>query len=97
MLSLLKPQSDIPLENLRLFIDNLNKNETAFELFKKFISDWLCEQTKKYALSNPFIAEDFMDLYQEVNKLFADIDRIYLDKKNVIQTVFFKIGEMIHD
>lgn len=97
MLSLLKPQGDISLENLRSFIDNLNKNETAFELFKKFISDWLCEQTKKYALLNPFVAEDYMDLYQEVNQLFTDIDRIYLDKKHVIQTVFFKIGEVLHD
>lgn len=97
MVSLLKPQDEISLENLRAFIDDLNKNETAFDLFKKFISDWLCEQTKKYALLNPFVAEDFMDLYQEVNQLFTDIDRIYLDKKHVIQTVFFKIGEVLHD
>ena len=59
--------------------------------------DWLCEQTKKYALTSPFIAEDYMELYQQVHKLFFDIDRIYLDKKQVIQTIFFKVGELIND
>ncbi len=97
MLSLLKPQHDISLEDLKNYIDKLNKDEMSFNLFKRFILDWLCEQVKKHALSSPFIAEDYMDLYQEVNKLFADIERIYLDKKQVIQTVFFKIGEVIHD
>ena len=97
MLSLLKLQQEIPLESLKEFSDKLGKDENAFNLFKKFMLDWLCEQTKKYALVSPFIAEDYMDLYQEVHKLFSDIDRIYLDKKQVIQTIFFKVGELIND
>ena len=97
MLSLLKTQQDIPLESLKEFSDKLIKNEISFNLFKKFMMDWLCEQTKKYALISPFVAEDYMELYQEVDKLFSDIDRIYLDKKQVVQTIFFKVGELIND
>ena len=73
----------------------VSKETISFSLAKNFLSDFVAEQVKKNALSNPFIAEDLLDVWSEINQLFVDIDRIYLDKKQVLQTVIFKIAGVL--
>ena len=59
--------------------------------------DWLYQKARFYAVNNLYLAEDYIDLHQEIESLFVDIDRIYLDKKQVLQTAFIKVSEVIHD
>lgn len=93
--TLFQPADRLSVETVKSFIDDLTPN--GFDLVKLFILDRISAQFKKYALSAPFLAEDWMDLYQEADALFQDIDRIYLDKKQVLQTVIYKIAGLIHD
>ena len=95
MLSLLVPADQLSVEAVKNFAAEVTENPTSFRLLKKFLSDWLMARVKQYAVTSPFIAEDYMDLHQEVIGLFQDIDRIYLDPKQVIQTIFFKIAEVL--
>lgn len=97
MLSLLKPASRLSSDAVRLFAEELSQNQVSFSLVKSFLFDWLMCQIRENAIIQPFWAENWMDLYQEINQMFIDIDRIYLDKKQVLMMVFFKIAEVLHD
>lgn len=89
MISVLTKEAEI--ESIKSFVSDACETEETFSLTKGFLLNWLYARVRQCALSAPFIAEDFMDLYQESEKLFADIDRIYLDKKQVLQNLIFKI------
>ena len=97
MLSLLVPIEKLSLEDLKSFIDFVSEEDISFALTKKFILDWIYHQAKNYAVKSPYLAEDYIDLYQETEKLFTDIDRIYLDKKQVLESVFLKLAGVLHD
>ena len=95
MTELLVPSEQLSVDAVKSFIGLLNENAIAYDLVKKFLSDWLMDRVRQYAVISPFQAEDYLDLYHEVHQLFTDVDRIYLDKKQVLQTVFFKIAEVL--
>ncbi|MBQ7412956.1 MAG: hypothetical protein IJV07_01610 [Alphaproteobacteria bacterium] len=95
MTDLFVPTDRLSAEAVKSFAGILNDNPIAYDLVKKFLMDWLVDQVKQYAVSSPFLAEDYLDLYQEIHQLFIDVDRIYLDKKQVLQTVFFKIAGVL--
>ena len=95
MLSLLLPVDRLSVDSVKSFAAQVAESPEAFGLLKKFLSDWLMDQVKQYASTAPFTAEDYLDLHQEIMGLFRDIDRIYLDPKQVIQTIFFKIAEVL--
>lgn len=97
MTSLFLPIEQLSSESVHSFADELNQNPTAFRLFKIFLFDWLMIQIQVNAIVGPLLAENWLDLYYEINQLFIDVDRIYLDKKQVITTAFFKIAEVLHD
>jgi len=95
MTSLFSPTTTLSVEAVKSFSDDVSQNQSAFDLVHRFMLNWIADQAKANALTNPFIAEDFLDLYNEINMLFIDIDRIYLDKKQVLQTSIFKIAEVL--
>ena len=47
-----------------------------FNLLKRFVLNKIVDEVKQNALINPFKAEDWMDLYNEASRLFADIDKL---------------------
>ena len=97
MVSFLVPIARLSLENMKSFIDFVCEEDISFSLTRKFMLDWIYHQAKTYAATSPYLAEDFIDLYQEIEKLFIDIDRIYLDKKQVLESAFLKLAEVLHD
>ena len=97
MISFFIPIDKLNVEEMKLFVDSVCEDETVFNLIRKFMLDWIYRQAKNYAVKSPYIAEDFIDLYQETEKSFIDIDRIYLDKKQVLQSAFLKVAEVLHD
>ena len=95
MTSLFVPTSALSIDSVKSFSDEVCDSQPIFDLVRRFMLNWIVEQAKSYAINNPFVAEDFLDLYNEIHALFIDIDRIYLDKKQVLQTSFFKIAEAL--
>ncbi len=95
MILLFQNGVSLEMERVQSFIEMVSKETVSFSLAKNFLSDFVADQVKANALSNPFIAEDLLDIWAEINQLFIDIDRIYLDKKQVLQTVVFKIAEVL--
>jgi len=91
--SLFIPSEQLAVERVNGCIDNWTDTPEKFDLFKRFILNKIVQEVKKNALTNPFKAEDWIDLYDETLRLFADIDSIYLDKKQVLQVVLFKMAE----
>ena len=95
MISLFLPTDRLSVDAVKTFAADVSENPVAFRLLKKFLSDWLTDRVKQNVSTSPFVAEDYMDLHREIMGLFQDIDRIYLDPKQVIQAVFFKIAEVL--
>ena len=95
MMALFVPAEQLSAEDVKAFAADMAEDEVGFGLMKKFMSDIIVAQARQAAGTAPFRAEAWMDLYDEINRLWDDIDRIYLDKKQVIQTVFFKIAEVL--
>ena len=94
-LSLLQPVSTVSVDTVKLFVADVCENDETFRLVKKFILNWIYQNARMVLLQAPFKAEEYMDLYQEAETLFRDIDRIYLDKKQVLQSILFKIFEVL--
>ena len=83
------------IEKLSVFCDAFVKDEKAYFLLKQFVLNIINEQTKKYAKEGALIAENWVDLYQEAIQIFNQTDALYLDKKQMIMKLFFKIAEEI--
>lgn len=95
MISFCVPNRQIDIEKLNQFNDSCAKNEMAFFLLKTFLLDWIGAQAKAQALQGHITADEWMDLYQETNRLFLDIDSLYLDKKQCLFNIFLKISERL--
>ena len=90
LLSLFQPS--VSVDTVKSFVADVSEDEDTFYLAKKFILNWIYEQAHQAISVSPFMAEDYIDLYHEAEGLFRDIDRIYLDKKQVLQSIIFKIS-----
>lgn len=98
VLSFMVPAKQIDFEKLSTFADSFVKDDMAYGLLKIFVLDKLSSMIKEYSLIDCFKTEKLMDVYNFTNKLFADIDFIYLDKKQSIVNIFLKIAEELnHD
>ncbi|MBR4927088.1 MAG: hypothetical protein IKY98_02045 [Alphaproteobacteria bacterium] len=95
IMSFLLPQNQMDIEKLSVFCDAFVKDEKAYFLLKQFVLNIINEQTKKYAKEGALIAENWVDLYQEAIQIFNQTDALYLDKKQMIMKLFFKIAEEI--
>ncbi len=95
MVELFVPSGSLSIENVRNFSDYVSKNPMAFDLMRVFLFDWIRERIRQNAVVQPGIAEVWLEVYDEIGRLFADIDRIYLDKKQVVMQSFFKIAEVL--
>lgn len=95
IMSFFVPVNQIDIEKLSTFCDTLSKDEKAYSLLKQFLLNIINEQTKKYAKEGAVITENWIDLYQETSQIFNQTDALYLDKKQMIMKLFFKIAEEI--
>ena len=95
ILSFFVPISQLNIEKLSIFSDLFVKDEKSYALLKVFILNAINEQAKKMALKGKIEAENWVDLYREANEIFAQIDGLYLDKKQFIMKLFLKIAEGI--
>lgn len=95
LVSLLQPTSDLSIETVKSFVADVCDQDELFYLTRKFILNWIYHQARSLLTTSPFVAEDYLDLYQESERLFRDIDRIYLDKKQVLQNIIFKISGVL--
>lgn len=95
MMDLCVPISQLSIEKLRNFSDNVSKNSESFLLLRLFLFDWLHLQIKQNAVTQPMVAETWLEVYEEIERLFLDIERIYLDKKQVVMQSFLKISEVL--
>ncbi|MBR6412124.1 MAG: hypothetical protein IKS41_03055 [Alphaproteobacteria bacterium] len=93
LVSLLQPA--VSVEAVKSFVAGVTENDESFYLAKKFILSRIYQEARSAVAVSPFMAEDYMDLYQEAEGLFRDIDRIYLDKKEVLQSIIFKVSEAL--
>jgi len=93
MLQLCQP--DLPVADMKSFVDTVTADPKIFSMVQTLILNWVAGQARRQAITAPILAEDFVDLYNEIIVLFEDIDRIYLDKKNALQTIFFRISEVL--
>ncbi len=95
MMALCVPMEQLSIESLRNFADFISKSPTSFDLMRLFLFDWIHVQIRQNAVAQPLIAETWLGIYEEIERLFNDIERIYLDKKQVIMQSFLKIAEVL--
>ncbi len=93
--SFLRPLGQIMIEELSDFTDYVSKDEQVYKMTKTFLLNWLADTAHKMALEGNPMAETFIDLYNETTRLFADTDNLYLDKKQALTQIFFKISEVL--
>lgn len=95
ILSLCCSVTQMNTEKLSLFTDMIQKNEKAYFLTKIFLLNILNERAKSTACQGSMEAQSWVKLYQETLCTFQQIDGLYLDKKQCIMNLFFKIAEEI--
>jgi DNA polymerase-3 subunit delta' len=95
MVELCVPTSQLSIEKLRNFSEYVSKKNESFSLLRLFLFDWLHIQIKQNAITQPIAAETWLEIYEEIERLFFDIERIYLDKKQVIMQSFLKIAGIL--
>ncbi len=93
--SLLVSSRALSIEKVQTFATDVAKSPEGFDLVRYFLFDWLYTQIRYNATVAPLIAENWLDVYQETESLFTDIDRIYLDKKQVLLQSIIKIAEVL--
>lgn len=86
------PFHQIEIENLNEFADELNKDNELFRLFKIFWQNKLAAEIKKEASIHPSKTEKLLDIYEESKKLFEQIDSLYLDKRQIIVSLFLSLS-----
>lgn len=93
--ALLMPLADMPLNDMRAYVAEVSETKTTdlFPFFRLFVLVWLEKRIKEDAFAAE--REIWLDLYRDLSRLMNEADRLYLDKKQVIQTVFFKIAEAL--
>ncbi len=97
MISFMTSFNQIDIEKLNVFADTLVKDTEAFQLFSIFWQNKLSEIIKQEAINNPIRTENLIDIYDQSKKLFEQVDSLYLDKKQVIVTLFLSLAEAMYD
>lgn len=95
MLSFCVPVSKLDIEKLNAFCDSFYKDEKGYFLLKTFLLNFVYKQVQSYCSSNPILCEKWMDLYGEMTRSFIQIDGLYLDKRQCLMNLFFKMAEVI--
>ncbi len=97
MTSFFAPFNQIDIEKLNNFADTLVKEPENFKLFTIFWQNKLSERIKQEAPVNKDKTEKLLDIYEQSKKLFEQVDTLYLDKKQIIVTLFLSLSEVAYD
>ncbi len=95
MVSFLVPTRDIDISNADAFAESIKANDVAYDLFELFFVHYMAQKIKENASTMPKIADDLLDLYDEANTLFYKTKSVYLDKKQVVLRLIFKMGDIL--
>lgn len=93
MLSFCVPTAQIDVEKLTSFTDMFIKDDGAFLLLKTFLLGWIGRQIKALAEQGDMRGEEWLDFYSQTERLFYDIDALYLDRKQSLFNLFLKLSE----
>ncbi len=69
------------------------KEPSKYTLLKDFLLHYLLQLIQKNNLSLS-TRNVILQLWEEINQAFKDTDTLYLDKKNMLANIFFKIGRI---
>ncbi len=94
MIGFMTSFDQIEIEKLNTFAETLVKDTELFQLFCIFWQNRLSQIIKKEATNNPAQTEALMDIYDQSKNLFEQVDTLYLDKKQVIVTLFLSLAEV---
>lgn len=92
MRSIFTAGANVSSDTIKALVEQVGDDTIRYQLLQKFILDFVVGCARENALTQPFLAEDFLDMFQELNQQFADIKRISLDKKQVLQAALFKVA-----
>ncbi len=88
------PFHRLDIAALNEFVTTIDDDDTFF-IFSLFLFGWLNKQAKSYLSINPLLAEKFVDIYEETNKLFQTTAHLYLDRKQAVINTFLSISEAL--
>lgn len=91
------PFQEVDIEKLSDFTDLIVKNEDTFQLFCIFLEFKLSRLIKQNMEFNPTKAENLLEIFEESQKLFTQVDSLYLDKKQIATTILLSISEELKD
>lgn len=97
MLSFMVPWPQLDIEKLETFADSFVKDETAYNLLRVFMSSWISAWAKKECSVYNLSAEGWVDLFDEINRSFNEVNYLYTDKKQTIMNAFFKISQRLQN
>lgn len=95
MLGFCVPASQIDVEKLTIFTDSFAKDDKSFFLIKTFLLGWMGRQIKALAEQGDMQGEEWLTLYGQTERLFYEMDALYLDRKQSLFNLFLKIGERV--
>ena len=95
MLSFMVDPTQMDIEKLSIFADSFVKDEMAYNLLRVFISSWICNKAKQECSIDNLASEGWLDLFDEINRLFIEVTSLYTDKKQTIMNAFFKISQRL--
>ena len=92
-LSLLSEKCE-DVNHLNSFCDAVSKSEKSFEMMEDFFLHYLLSLVKSSA-SDGVKNNAALDMMSEVQKQMRDIKNLYLDKKNSLMNLIYKIGRIL--
>jgi len=89
------PLKEISISKVSSFSDKVASGSVDFDILKYLILSYIAGLGKKMAVASLEKAYEFAELYQEINTKWNEQQTLNLDKKQVLFSVFYKIGEVL--
>ena len=89
------PLKEMSISRISAFIDKTANAAADFDVVKYLILVYVSKLSKKTASESLEKAYDFAELYQTISAKWRDQQILNLDKKQVLFSVFYEIGEVL--
>lgn len=84
-------ESPLDISAVYQICDTAVKETSKYLLIKDFLLSYVLQLAQKTDLPD-LKRNEILQLWEEINQAFRDTDSLYLDKKNMLANIFFKIG-----